>query len=157
MSDNPHPNSTEHDGSSGNSSAENYRLKDQVGHILRRANQRHAAIFSKNIVDNLTPTRFAALAMLLERGTLSQNELGRLTAMDVATIKGVVDRLAKKDLLSIRPDPGDARRNLIELTAAGRDVIIRAIPVAFEISKKTVAPLNAQEQDTLMKLLERIT
>ena len=140
-----------------NQSVERYRLKDQIGHVLRRAHQRHAAIFSKNIIENLTPTRFAALAMLLERGTLSQNELGRLTAMDVATIKGVVDRLAKKDLLTIRPDPGDARRNLIELTENGREVITRAIPVAFEISRKTVAPLSPQEQETLIKLLERIT
>ena len=140
-----------------NTGAERYRLKNQIGHILRRANQRHAAIFAKNIIEDLTPTRLATLAMLLERGTLSQNELGRLTAMDVATIKGVVDRLAKKELLSIRPDPGDARRNLIELTESGRDLIIRAIPVAFEISKKTTSPLSPQEQDMLIGLLERIT
>jgi len=39
---------------------------------------------------DLTPTRFAAMAKLLEHGSLSQNELGRMTAMDIATIKGVV-------------------------------------------------------------------
>ena len=42
--------------------AANYRLEDQVGHLLRRANQRHAAIFFEGL-DNrqLTPTQFAAL------------------------------------------------------------------------------------------------
>jgi len=54
-----------------------YRLNDQIGHILRRAHQRHTVIFAGLMPEGLTPTRFAAMAKLLEAGTLSQNELGR--------------------------------------------------------------------------------
>ena len=76
-----------------NRAADQYSLKAQVGFNLRRANQRHVAIFARH-VDGLTPTQFAALAKLHELGSLSQNKLGRLTAMDSATIKGVVERLS---------------------------------------------------------------
>jgi hypothetical protein len=53
-------------------------------------------IFAKEIGINLTPTQWAALAKLTETGPCSQNQLGRLAAMDVATIKGVIDRLTAR-------------------------------------------------------------
>ena len=68
-----------------------YLLDDQVGFILRKANQLHASIFSNLIPNDLTPTKFSALAKLYELGSLSQNELGRFIAMDAANIKGVID------------------------------------------------------------------
>ena len=71
---------------------EGYHLQDQVGFILRKASQRHIAIFARHI-DDLTPPQFAALAKLAEIGETSQNQLGAQIAMDAATIKGVIDRL----------------------------------------------------------------
>ena len=63
-----------------------YRLEDQVGFLLRRANQRHTAIFAEGMPYGLTPPPFAALVKLGDEQGCSQNRLGRLTAMDVATI-----------------------------------------------------------------------
>lgn len=136
---------------------DDYRLTEQIGHILRRASQRHSQIFTGMMPAKLTATRFAALAMLLERGVLSQNELGRLTAMDIATIKGVVDRLREKGLVSVGQDPADARRNLIALTQAGRDLLDDAIPAGIEVSDATLAPLNESERLQLTKLLKKIS
>ena len=86
-----------------------YLLDEQVGFLLRQASQRHTAIFAVRMMDDLTPTQWAALARLNERGPCSQNLLGRLTAMDAATIKGVVDRLVSRGLAETRPDPQDTR------------------------------------------------
>ena len=63
-----------------------YILDEQIGFVLRQVWQRHATIFAREIGINLTPTQWAALAKLTETGPCSQNLLGRLTAMDVATI-----------------------------------------------------------------------
>jgi len=135
---------------------EQYVLADQIGHILRKASQRHGAIFSGAMVPGLTPTRFAAMVILYQKKSLSQNQLGRATAMDVATIKGVVDRLKDRGLVSIGQDPDDARRNLIALTRQGRELITSAIPLGFEISKQTLAPLTVTEQTRLTELLQKI-
>ena len=63
-----------------------YVLEEQAGHLLRRAHQRHTAIFQENIPDGqLTPLQFAALVKLHDLGEVSQNQLGRLIAMDAAT------------------------------------------------------------------------
>ena len=50
---------------------------------------------SPRVIPEVTTTQFAALAKLAEQGPLSQNQLGRATAMDAATIKGVVGRLVR--------------------------------------------------------------
>ena len=63
-----------------------YKLDDQVGFVLRQAQQRHAALFASLMIEGLTPTQWAALSKLAEIGATSQNRLGRLTAMDAATI-----------------------------------------------------------------------
>ena len=109
------------------------------------------------MVSGLTPTRFAALCMLYERGGLSQNELGRLTAMDIATIKGVVDRLSDRGLVLVGADPKDARRNLIELSPGGRKLLVDAIPRGLDITEETLKPLTAAERLKLLNLLQKIT
>jgi DNA-binding MarR family transcriptional regulator len=133
-----------------------YILDDQVGFILRQASQRHTAIFAAHMVHGLTPTQFAALARLAEAGASSQNRLGRLTAMDGATIKGVADRLRKRGLIAAVPDPQDRRRVMLDLTDDGRRVAAEAMAAGREITEATLAPLSAQERAALLDLLAKL-
>lgn len=133
-----------------------YRLEDQVGFLLRLAGQRHAAIFLAMVPDGLTPTQFAALVRLAELGDCSQNELGRRTAMDVATIKGVVDRLKAKGMVRAAPDPEDRRRTILSIAPRYRERIARLFSAGHEISEATLAPLTDAEATTLVALLRRI-
>ncbi|MEP6017528.1 MAG: MarR family winged helix-turn-helix transcriptional regulator [Paracoccaceae bacterium] len=133
-----------------------YALEDQVGFMLRVASQRHANIFQSNIVGNLTPTQFSTIIRLAEVGKVSQNHLGRLTAMDVATIKGVVDRLKAKGLIESEPDLIDKRRSVISLSPQGEALVSDLKRAGRQISEETLAPLNAKEQKTLLGLLRKI-
>jgi len=135
---------------------ERYVLDDQVGFVLRQAQQRHTTIFAAEMSDSLTPTQWAALAKLWECGTCSQNHLGRLTAMDAATIKGVINRLTRRGFTTVRPDPRDARRLLVSLTPTGSDLYDRAAPIAALITQKTLEPLDNYERSTLVALLRRL-
>jgi DNA-binding MarR family transcriptional regulator len=135
---------------------ERYILDDQVGFLLRQAQQRHTTIFAAEMIDGLTPTQWAALAKLKEVGDCSQNRLGRLTAMDAATIKGVIDRLTVRGFTTVRPDPGDGRRLVVALTAMGLDLYDRAAPIAARITDETLRPLDAVERSTLVALLRRL-
>jgi DNA-binding MarR family transcriptional regulator len=134
-----------------------YVLDDNIGFLLRQAGQRHLAIFAEHMPDQLTATQFAALVKIREIGPCSQNRLGRLTAMDAATIKGVVDRLTTRGLTQANADPEDGRMLLISLTAVGRRVADSVIPAAVEITGRTLAPLDAAEQATLLRLLRKLT
>ena len=135
----------------------NYAVEKQVGHLLRRAHQRHCAIFADHIGKGLTPVQFAALAMIEQRGEVSQNYLGRLIAMDPATIQGVVGRLAERDLVRSKPDPDDRRRQLWYLTKKGGKLLAELVPVAQSISEQTLEPLNEREKLSFLKLLAKIS
>ncbi len=132
-----------------------YRLNDQVGFLMRQANQRHLAIFARGIPD-LTPMQFAACAKLHELGAVSQNDLGRQTAMDAATMNGVIDRLVKKDLVETEADPDDQRRLIVRLTAAGSERYRTSIEAAHGITAETLAPLTARERARFLALLARL-
>lgn len=121
-----------------------YRLDDQIGFILRQANQRYAALFANGIGNGLTPTQWAALVRLGETGPCPQNQLGRLTAMDAATIKGVVERLDKRGLIQRSADPDDGRRLLVSLSPAGRAELEAGLAAAREINRQALAPLPAR-------------
>lgn len=133
-----------------------YQLEEQVGFALRKASQRHIAIFGRHIGE-LTPPQFAALAKLHEVGDTSQNQLGALVAMDAATIKGVIDRLKARGLVDLTRHEEDRRRLVVSLTAEGRAAIERLLPLAHRITAETVAPLNQRETEMLMRLLAKLS
>ncbi|MEM6490069.1 MAG: MarR family transcriptional regulator [Pseudomonadota bacterium] len=134
-----------------------YVLDEQVGYLLRLANQRHAAIFQAGAPPDLTPTQFSALIRLGEHGQCSQNQLGRLASMDIATIKGVVDRLRRKGLVAVAPSDEDRRRSMIALTDAGQALVDGLAAEGRAITRETLAPLSAAEQRTFLALLRKLT
>ena len=133
-----------------------YSLDEQVGFLLRVAMQRHTAIFATRMTEGLTQTQFAALAKLYDLGPCSQNHLGRHIYLDAATVKGVVDRLAARGLLTAVADPQDRRRRAVTLTERGRAVTEQAIAVAAEITAATLAPLGEDEQAAVVRLLKKL-
>ncbi|MCC7048010.1 MAG: winged helix-turn-helix transcriptional regulator [Alphaproteobacteria bacterium] len=137
--------------------ASDYALEQQIGHLLRRAHQRATAIFLARIGEpELTPTQWAALVKLRDTDGASQNHLGRLTAMDPATIQGVVRRLEDRKLIERAGDPGDRRRSLLKLSREGAALVDRLKANATAISRATLEPLDARERAELLRLLKAL-
>jgi DNA-binding MarR family transcriptional regulator len=134
-----------------------YVLDDHVGFLTRVAIQRHTSIFTSRMIEALTQTQFAALAKLHEVGPCSQNHLGRLICLDAATIKGVVDRLGARGFVTALNEPTDRHRRAVALTGRGRQVTQAAMLVAVEITAATLAPLTAEEQQTVVRLLKKLS
>lgn len=133
-----------------------YVLDSQVGFLLRKAQQRHLSIFATHMIEGLTAQQFAALVKLAEVGPSSQNSLGRQTAMDNSTVNGVIKRLLQRGLVEKFTAPEDNRLHMLELTAEGRRVCDRVLPLAREITQLTLAPLSRAEQAMLLRLLRKI-
>ena len=135
---------------------DDYRLEEQVGFLLRQANQRHRAIFARVVRPRIAPTQFATLATLHRHGPLSQNRLGRIAAMDSATIFGVVSRLLDRGLVITERDEQDARLSIVSLTGEGARLVKGLLPMARYVTEGTLAPLDPDEQRQLLRLLARI-
>ena len=137
--------------------ADSYRLEHQVGYWLRRAYQRHMAIFAGIMSDlDLTSMQFAALVKLHELKAVSQTELGRLTGMDRATISGVVARLKRRNLVLYKPDPLDKRSRIIALTPAGDTLLHEAMQRIGRVTEQTLEPIGAADRDSLREILQKM-
>lgn len=135
---------------------EPYQLDEQIGFLLRKALQRNSEVFFSLMPSELTPTRFAVMAKLYEMGSLSQNELGRHTAMDVATTKGVVERLGKLGFVQTEKDPKDARKLIIKLTQTGEATYSSITQTAMKVSALTLEPLSPEDSRLLVALLKKL-
>ena len=135
--------------------ASTYQLDDQVGYKLRLASQRHLEIFSRHLPE-MTPTQFSILVRLSEIGEVSQNQLGRLVAMDAATTKGVVTRLIDRGLVHSRQDGEDLRRVQISFTDEGQKEVKAAIEKAQAITSETTERLTPRELARLLALLDKL-
>lgn len=132
-----------------------YELDEQIGYKLRLVQQRHFDIFNRHLPD-ITPTQFSVMVRLRDQQPLSQNQLGRSVNMDAATTKGVVDRLIERGWLQSQACDTDKRRRNISLTIGGREFIDNAVAAAAQVSVKTMAPLNDNDQRQLLMLLGRL-
>ena len=132
-------------------------LEGHVGFLLRRAHQRHAAIFVEAATEQgLTPTQFAALCKVAELGKTTQNRLGRLTAMDPASIQGVVRRLIERGLLMRGDDPMDRRTAVLALSEAGYALLTATVACAQRAHAAALAPLTKDEQRVFLFLLNKM-
>ncbi|WP_017522841.1 MarR family winged helix-turn-helix transcriptional regulator [Pusillimonas noertemannii] len=141
----------------GTSASENYDFSEQVGHLLRRAYQRHTALFQQTIPDTqLTAAQFVVLCSIRDSGACSLSQIVKQTAIDQATIRGVIDRLKARKFVSVRHDEMDRRKVLVSLTEAGQSLVESMVPFAFEITEKTFNGFNPAERMALLYLLNKM-
>ena len=130
-----------------------YDLDSQVGFRLRLAMQKHTDIFFRNMDLGLTQAQFAALARLQTAGACSQNQLGRSVGLDTASMVGIIRRLKARKLISIVKNKEDRRRVIIDLTASGRALVIKAMEMGTRANDQTLSPLTATQRKQLISLL----
>jgi MarR family transcriptional regulator, lower aerobic nicotinate degradation pathway regulator len=120
-----------------------FSLEGHIGFLLRKAHQRHVAIFVEATAETgLTPTQFAALQKLDEVGTATQNLLGRLVAMD-----GLIARTT---------DPMDRRTAVLTPTDAGRSLVLTTVACARRAHEAALSPLTPDERTLLLSLLRKM-
>nr|WP_246505010.1 MarR family transcriptional regulator [Microvirga antarctica] len=135
-----------------------YDVTQQIGHLLRKAYQRHLAIFHDRLAHyQLTSAQFVTLCILRDQGASSQVDLVRATAVDQATIRGVVDRLKRRGLIALKRDGADARKIVISLTTTGSQLLEATIPEAHGVTQATVEDLNPAERLALDYLLRKLS
>jgi DNA-binding MarR family transcriptional regulator len=137
--------------------ATGYELDQHPAYVIRRAHQRATLRFQQVMAgEDLSPTQFAALATILKHGEVSQNHLGRLTAMDPSTISIVMRKLLKHGLITRNASDTDQRLSMIKLTDKGTRYTLDRLGRSVEVGRRFLSPLSPAEQATLLRLLQRI-
>lgn len=99
---------------------------------------------------------YAVLVSLDESGPTSQAGLSRRTAIYRSDLVAVINELAERGHVQRTPDPEDRRRNVVTLTARGREHLERLDRILAEVQDELLEPLSRAERALLTGLLERM-
>lgn len=88
---------------------------------------------------------------------LSQQEISNLLHKDKSGIQRSIRTLERDGYLRIVADEVDRRKNLIQLTPAGQLVVEKVIETAEVIDKQVTSQLTADELNSFLSTLRKIT
>lgn len=105
---------------------------------------------------DVTIEQWAILKKLQEAGDMSQVELADSTLKDKPTVTRILDLLETKNLVKRLKDPDDRRKFIITLTAEGKKLIKKVLPVVMEVRTKGWEGLGDKDFDELKRILSRV-
>jgi DNA-binding MarR family transcriptional regulator len=127
------------------------------GYLIRRCRQVAVAIFAREAAPfGITSQQYTTLRALAEFGQLEQTQLCDTTALDRSTIATLLVRLEEKNLVRRAPAPHDRRKNHVELTATGEQLVHEMEPTLARIQERILAPLAPEERAPFTRMLARI-
>lgn len=127
-----------------------------LGALIRRAQQVHVALWSRDVSDRLSSVQYAVLELLTHLPGSSQKTIGDELGLDRSTVADVVRRMEAAGLLDRTRDPDDHRRNVVVLTDGGRSEYTALTPAVLALQHELVRELSADETAELGRLISRV-
>ncbi|WP_133364801.1 MarR family winged helix-turn-helix transcriptional regulator [Qipengyuania sediminis] len=104
----------------------------------------------------LKVTEWRVMAVLGDSGPHTQRELVAATLMDKVPVNRAARVLEDRGLAARRPNTRDGRSHLLELTAEGRGVHARIMPLATAIEGELFGVLSEGERAAFSAMLARV-
>ena len=132
-------------------------LSRRLGYLLKHAQLLMAELNAKALAPyGLNGREVAVLLVIADREPTSQQQAAQRLGIDRTTMVAMLDTLEGKGLVSRHPDADDRRRNVVELTDAGKDTLRRAAKASDDAERQFLAPLSAQAAEQLRESLQAL-
>ena len=132
-------------------------LDSYLPYLLNRAGARIATAFGEEVRPlGATLQMWRVLAALRERDGRRMGDLSETTSIEVSTLTRLVDNMEKKGLVARRRAAGDARVVALFVTAAGRRLTQRILPIAERYETVALAGFEPREAEALKAALRRL-
>jgi DNA-binding MarR family transcriptional regulator len=105
---------------------------------------------------DITPSQLRALRVLGHHGQKRLSELSDRLHIAPRSATEVVDALEGRDLVRRRPDPGDRRATLVELTEHGAGVLDEIRAARGSEADRAFGRLSQQDRDHLARILRQL-
>ncbi|MEM5338125.1 MarR family winged helix-turn-helix transcriptional regulator [Paraburkholderia azotifigens] len=128
-------------------------LSKFTGSLVRRAQQRHVAVWLSEVSADITSVQYAALEILQQTPGINQRQLGDELDVDRSTIADLTARMVRNGLVERSDAPGDKRSYVLFLTAAGKKQLAVLRPRVEEVERILTAKLTPRESVELKRLL----
>jgi DNA-binding MarR family transcriptional regulator len=129
----------------------------RLGYLLKHTQ----ALMHQLYVEALTPhgvdaRELGVLMMLAGHEPASQQDAAKRLGVDRTTMVAMLDVLESKGLVSRRPDDRDRRRNVVELSAHGQEVLLAAAAAGEDAERALLAPLDPRMAELFRDALQVI-
>jgi DNA-binding MarR family transcriptional regulator len=128
-------------------------LSKFTGSLVRRAQQRHSAVWQSEVSAEITSVQYAALEILQRTPGVNQRQLGDELDVDRSTIADLVARMVRNELIERSDDPVDKRSYVLFLTSAGKKQLSTLRPRVEEVERILTAKLTPAEVRELRRML----
>jgi DNA-binding MarR family transcriptional regulator len=105
---------------------------------------------------DLTVTQWRVMAALGRFAPLTASDVGQRIVMDKVAVSRAVAGLMKRGLVERATDQRDRRRASLELSATGRAMHARIVPIALEYEQRLYAALTVEERTVFDRLTGRL-
>jgi DNA-binding MarR family transcriptional regulator len=103
--------------------------------------------------EELTIVMWRVLAALSNNGGQRQTDLAAMTSIEVSTLSRVVARLLKRGLITRQRSRADNREVAVTLSARGKMLVQRLIPIARAHEEKATGKLSASDLEVARRVL----
>jgi DNA-binding MarR family transcriptional regulator len=132
-------------------------LTTRLGYLLKHVQERLREQSSAALAPyGLDGRELAVLVVLASAEPASQQQAAQRLGVDRTTMVGLLDGLEGKGLVTRHPHAADRRRNVVELTAAGRDTFRDAIRASDEAERRFLAPLSQPAAERFREALQQL-
>jgi DNA-binding MarR family transcriptional regulator len=100
-----------------------------------------------------SPYHYAILILLEGSAPETQAEIADALGYDRGTLVGLLDELEEQALVERKRDPDDRRRQLVRITADGKNALAKLRALSKRLEDEFLAPLDAEQRKELHALL----
>jgi DNA-binding MarR family transcriptional regulator len=132
-------------------------LHRRLGYLLKHAQLRLSELTTEALAPyGLDGRELAVLTVLGTGEPASQQEAAGRLGIDRTTMVAFVDTLERKGMVARRPHAEDRRKNVVELSPAGRDTLRKATKASDAAERRFLAPLDAPAARQLREALHAV-
>lgn len=129
----------------------------RLGYLFKHAQMRLEELSAQALAPfGIDPRELGILLVIASHEPGSQQQAAQRLGIDRTSMVARLDALEDKGLVSRHPHVEDRRRNVVELTASGRNVVQRATEASERAEAALLAPLTPQEGERLREALQAV-
>lgn len=104
----------------------------------------------------LTTSNQFGILVILSDGSLSQKEIANKTFSDEPTTTRTLERMIKSELLIKKRSTVDKRKQIVQLTSKGEELLKNVFPIVVNINKDIKEMMEEDEYTQFMNTMQKI-
>lgn len=133
-------------------------LSQSIGHLVHHINlNMRMNLETKIRAHGLNSShQFGMLNLLSNRGAMTQKAIAQITLGDEPSTSRMIARLIKSGFVEKNQSQEDKRAYEVSITPKGSKLLADVLPLVTEANEATLSSLDAQEQEQLLSLLQKV-